>query len=190
MRQKLLDGALNLFVTNGYYNTSIRDIIKHSAVGAGSFYNYFSSKEEILEILLEEFANDVIKNIKAYYKVEQSLLERFIETKRITMLIFSEHAQLSELYCKCSGTSKQIDDNIKRFEDKLLSFYERNLEYGISEGVFRDVPVKPVCYSILATEKYLLFRWIVLKDISKDEMIHSVVSFHQTLASGLVKENV
>jgi len=48
--------------------------------------------------------------------------------------------------------------------------------------------VPPVAHSILATEKFLLYKWVVLKDISKEEMIEMVVSFHETLARGLLAD--
>lgn len=187
MREKLLKSALDLFITKGYYDTAIRDIIKNANVGTGTFYNYFSDKEDILGVLLEDFANQIMQSISDYYLLEENLFERFIETKRITMKVFIQNEKLSEIYCKVIGTSQKIDDRIKKFEDKLIAFYEKNIEYGIKKGSFNDVPIKPIAHSILATEKHLIFRWIVLKDITKDEMVDMVVSFHKTLAKGLIK---
>lgn len=187
MREKLLESALDLFISKGYYDTAIRDIIKNANVGTGTFYNYFSDKEDILEVLLEDFANQIMQSISAYYLLELNLMERFIETKRITMNVFIENEKLSEIYCKVIGTSQKIDNCIKRFEDKLIAFYTKNVSYGIKKGSFNDVPIKPIAHSIVATEKHLLYRWIVLKDITKDEMVDMVVSFHQTMAKGLVK---
>ncbi|MEQ8175065.1 MAG: TetR/AcrR family transcriptional regulator [Syntrophomonadaceae bacterium] len=186
-REKLLDCALDLFITKGYFNTSIRDIIVASGFGTGTFYNYFVDKEDVLKALLEAFAADIISSIRDYYTVEEDLYERFIETKRLTMIVFAENERLSEIYSRVAGASEPIDQCIKQFEDKLLEFYCKNIRYGIEKGAFQDVPVLSVAHAVLAVEKYLLFKWIVLKAISKEEMIDMVVSFHETLARGLVK---
>jgi hypothetical protein len=37
--------------------------------------------------------------------------------------------------------------------------------------------------------KYAVFKWVVSKDITEEEMIDMVISFHQSLAIGLVKDN-
>lgn len=186
-REKLLDCALDLFIAKGYFNTSIRDIIVSSGFGTGTFYNYFIDKEDVLKALLESFAAEIISSIREYYTVQEDLYERFIETKRLTMAVFAENERLSEIYSRVAGASEPIDQCIKQFEDKLLEFYCKNIRYGIEKGAFQEVPVLPVAHAVLAVEKYLLFKWIVLKAISKEEMIDMVVSFHETLARGLVK---
>ncbi|NLN86136.1 MAG: TetR/AcrR family transcriptional regulator [Syntrophomonadaceae bacterium] len=187
-RQHLLRCSLQLFIDKGYFNTTIRDIIAASGVGTGTFYNYFVDKEDVLKALLEEFAEQIIAGISQYYMEEEDLYERFVETKRITMEIFARNQELSELYSRVAGASEPIDQCLKAFEDKLIGFYSRNIEYGIQQGRFRNVPVTPVAHSILATEKFLLYKWVVLKDISREEMVAMVVSFHQTLAWGLLAD--
>jgi AcrR family transcriptional regulator len=186
-RQHLLECSLELFVKKGYFNTAIRDIIAESGVGTGTFYNYFVDKEDVLKALLDGFAETIINGIKNYYIVEESIPERFIETKRITMEIFAQNEKLSEIYSRVAGASEPIDQCIKAFEDTLIGFYSRNIEYGIRKGVFKLIPVAPIAHSILATEKFLLYKWVVLKDITEENMIDMVVSFHETLAVGLLR---
>lgn len=186
-RRKLLDAAVELFIEKGYFNTAVRDIISLSGLGTGTFYNYFTDKEDILRVLLEAFAEQIISGINSFYATEADLYKRFIETKRVTMEVFAQNEKLSEIYSRVSGAGETIDLCIKQFEDKLIGFYSRNIEYGIRKGIFRKVPAAPVAHAILAVEKFLLFKWIVLKAITKEEMVEMVVSFHKTLATGLLK---
>lgn len=186
-RRRLLDCAVELFIEKGYFNTSIRDIIVLSEIGTGTFYNYFIDKEDVLKALLEEFADKIISSIKGYYQVETDIYLRFVETKRVTMEVFTQNEALSEIYSRVAGASAPIDQCLQEFEDRLIQFYTQNIEYGIKSGVFSNVPVSPIAHSILAIEKFLLYKWIVLKAINKEEMIDMVVSFHETLAQGILK---
>ncbi|WP_276619155.1 TetR/AcrR family transcriptional regulator [Syntrophomonas wolfei] len=188
-RQRIIQCSLDLFIEKGYYNTSIRDIIALSGVGTGTFYNYFVDKEDILKNLLEDFAKQIISSISEYYLVEKDLYERFIETKRLTMEVFAQNETLSEIYSRVAGSSAPIDQCLKQFEDRLLEFYSRNIEYGIKKGIFKNIPVSPIAHSILAMEKFSLYKWVVLKAITKEEMIEMVLSFHKTLAVGLLVVN-
>ena len=53
-RARLLAAARELFAERGMQRTSIAEIAAHADVATGSFYNYFPTKEELLDALLEE----------------------------------------------------------------------------------------------------------------------------------------
>lgn len=51
--EQVLDAALSLFTEQGYFNTSIPDIVKASSVSTGSIYHHFRDKEGIAKRLYE-----------------------------------------------------------------------------------------------------------------------------------------
>lgn len=51
----LFNCGKELFSRNGFKDTNVSDITKTSGIGTGTFYNYYSSKDELfMEIYLEE----------------------------------------------------------------------------------------------------------------------------------------
>src|SRR5205823_1414823 len=56
VREKLIDTAAELFVANGYRQTSINDIAHTLGLRRSSVYHYFQNKEQILEALVEQEA--------------------------------------------------------------------------------------------------------------------------------------
>jgi AcrR family transcriptional regulator len=185
-RKQILRSSLSLFVEKGFLNTPVRDIIDHAGFGTSTFYKYFSNKEDVLKTLLAEFLDQLIANVHNYYATEENLYVRFIETKRVIMNEFANNQQLSELYSRVGGISEGIDQCLKDFDNKYLKFTCKNIQYGIERGLFRDLPILPIAYSILGIIKYTVFKWVVLKEISKEEMIDLVISYHESLAVGLV----
>jgi TetR/AcrR family transcriptional repressor of nem operon len=53
-RQRLVQTALKLFSSRGYYHTSIADILRESGCKRGTLYHYFSSKEELGYAAIDE----------------------------------------------------------------------------------------------------------------------------------------
>ncbi|WP_170169179.1 TetR/AcrR family transcriptional regulator [Mesobacillus subterraneus] len=47
-KQNVIDKAHQLFIEQGFQSTSIQDILEYSGISKGTFYNYFSSKNELL----------------------------------------------------------------------------------------------------------------------------------------------
>jgi len=52
-REKILTAALELFAAQGYHNTSIEKIAQRAGVAKGLVYNYFPSKENLFEAVVE-----------------------------------------------------------------------------------------------------------------------------------------
>jgi len=53
-RKELIDTAERLFITNGYDQTAVSDIVKEVKLSQGAFYYYFESKEDVLVAILEK----------------------------------------------------------------------------------------------------------------------------------------
>ena len=54
-KQKILNSATHLFALKGYTETTIREIATSIGLTEASIYNYFPSKNDILECILEEY---------------------------------------------------------------------------------------------------------------------------------------
>ena len=58
-REAILDAARLVFAELGYDATTVRDIIRRTELASGTFYNYFKSKEEIIEALAESSVKEI-----------------------------------------------------------------------------------------------------------------------------------
>ena len=57
--RKLLDAAMEVFGSRGYHAARVDDIVKLARTSHGTFYLYFSNKEDLLRALVTE-AGDVV----------------------------------------------------------------------------------------------------------------------------------
>lgn len=62
-RKAILDAAQMLVYTKGYEQMTIQDILDALRISKGAFYHYFSSKQELLEALIESLAEEAEKMI-------------------------------------------------------------------------------------------------------------------------------
>lgn len=187
-KQVIQQTALKLFTTQGYLNTPVRDIIDGSGHGTSTFYKHFRNKEDVLRSLLEAFLNEIIASIDNYYQSEKDLQKRFTGTKKVVMDVFIKNKSLSELYVKSVGLGDEIEKCIKEFDDRFIESSIKNITYGIRNGIFRDLQPAPIAHAILGIIKYAVYRWIVLKDISEEQLLSTIVSFHESLGMGLFKK--
>ncbi|HEY9218816.1 MAG TPA: TetR/AcrR family transcriptional regulator, partial [Phenylobacterium sp.] len=64
-RQAILDAAREVFGELGYEAATVRDIIRRTGLAAGTFYNYYRSKEEVFAALADEGARKFGPVLKA-----------------------------------------------------------------------------------------------------------------------------
>ncbi|CAM3843633.1 TetR/AcrR family transcriptional regulator [Mesobacillus zeae] len=96
--------AHQLFIEKGFQATSIQDILDYSGISKGTFYNYFSSKNELLMALFK----------KIYKQLEQDRNELLVGQDHADINIF---AQQMELNLKTNRTNKLIT----LFEEVIFS---------------------------------------------------------------------
>jgi len=63
-RQAILDAARSVFAELGYGATTVRDIIRRTGLASGTFYNYFRSKEEVFQAIMDESALRIRPRLK------------------------------------------------------------------------------------------------------------------------------
>ncbi|MBN1235925.1 MAG: TetR/AcrR family transcriptional regulator [Methanotrichaceae archaeon] len=71
-RQELIDTAERLFTVKGYEHTAISDIVKELHVAQGTLYYYFSSKEDILEAVVEKSIADLEQSVNRIIQDEDA----------------------------------------------------------------------------------------------------------------------
>ncbi len=120
-KQHVIKMAHQLFIDKGFQATSIQDILDYSGISKGTFYNYFSSKNELLIALFKTI----------YIKLDQDRNELLIGQDLSNIEIFIKQIEL------------QMQTNRK---NKLLSLFEEviysndaELKQYIKEGQLRMI---------------------------------------------------
>ena len=58
-RNRLLDAAVGVLADKGYHSSRVDDVVGQASVSHGTFYLYFSNKEDLFRALAERCADDV-----------------------------------------------------------------------------------------------------------------------------------
>jgi AcrR family transcriptional regulator len=73
-REGILAAAAELFASDGYTNTSMREVAAASGILAGSLYHHFDSKEAIAVELIEAYHADLVRVVREFASVPEDPL--------------------------------------------------------------------------------------------------------------------
>lgn len=134
----ILDAAVRVIGARGYHGTSVRDIADEAGVSAGSLYNHFGSKHELLVVILDRGLDDLIN------ATEQALYDSTPDpASRLRALVaahVSNHAQgRLESYIGNSelrSLSAEARALIVSKRDTQQRMFDRVVRDGVRQQVF------------------------------------------------------
>ncbi|WP_342757423.1 TetR/AcrR family transcriptional regulator [Kineothrix sedimenti] len=134
-RKEILLTARKLFVQKGYDQTSINDILKIVDIAKGTFYYYYSSKEEVLQAIIM----DIVYEGAA--RAEQILQDTSIPLlKRIVMAVMAQAPEFEGAHKLAEELHKV--DNAKleqQYRKVMLKKMTSVLEGAVKEAGEQDI---------------------------------------------------
>ncbi|KAB8127051.1 TetR/AcrR family transcriptional regulator [Gracilibacillus oryzae] len=97
-KRKVTDIALKLFIEKGFQETSIQEIIEKANISKGTFYNYFSSKNDCIAEILENIRYDASQQ-RVAMQIGKDPQDRAVLIEQITILMkLNEERNLRALF--------------------------------------------------------------------------------------------
>ncbi|WP_043930869.1 TetR/AcrR family transcriptional regulator [Bacillus sp. EB01] len=168
-KQHVIKSAHKLFVEKGFQATSIQDILEYSCISKGTFYNYFSSKNELLIAL--------IKSIRK--KLEIGLNELQIGHERSDIEVFTKQI---ELHLKANRTNKLLslyDEVMFSNDPELKRYLKENHLQNLRWLYHRFIDIFGEERKPYLLDCSLMFMGILQQSLKFNSLANSSISIHE-----------
>lgn len=173
-KHEILDIAKELFIEKGYENTSIVNILEKVGIAKCTLYYYFTSKEEILDAIIDRISE------KIFYKAQEISKDPSLSVQeKILGVVMSLNIE--------DDKEKKIVNNIhnpqnllmhqKQFDsiiDNVVPILTKVICEGIEKGIFNtDYPLETV-------EMILIYTQTVFdsnNNLSMEETLRKISAF-------------
>ncbi|GKV67385.1 MULTISPECIES: TetR/AcrR family transcriptional regulator [unclassified Sporosarcina] len=185
MKDKITKASILLFEEKGFSETSIQDIVEALGVTKGTYYYYFTSKEQLLMEIHLDYISDLLKrqqtilesaNLSCRKKLEEiiALLIHDIQDKGPSGRVFFREMR------------HLIEENVKSIE-KQRDLFRLNIEQlitdGIDAGEFRkDLRADIAAFGVLGIANYSYNWFNPMGEMSADKL--------SELFSGMLLEGI
>lgn len=173
IRIKMLKRLISTSIKNGFKTLKMEDVAKFMDVSRATMYKYFSSKEEVMDGVVNVYIDYInglvlqtLNGTDSSYAIRfQQLFEQSIHlTESITSAFLNDLETIfPDLYYCLTGA-------LHNREQQIIKFYES----GISADIFNKINPKlillqdEVMLSEIVSYKYLLRNHVTLKQILYD----------------------
>nr|WP_281348887.1 TetR/AcrR family transcriptional regulator [Listeria valentina] len=186
-KRRIISEAKTIFRKKGYLLTSVADIVEASAISKGTFYNYFTSKEELaITIFKQEYS-------VLYQRLDQIMQEedksQKAKFKTCIELLVKFHIKNAEIL-NISFSQATLDDDFNQF---LLSVRSRSVKW-IKEQMLlvygKDTEPYLNDLAMMLTGMILLFVFVSSKRNKDGERIPEAVDYVMNRMEVIVKDVV
>lgn len=140
VRTALLDAARDLITEIGYSQMSHADITAAVGIGRTTFYEHFSSKEDVLVELVRRDLPPMTDELIASVDEDQPARERLASLARAMVhFVGTEHIGLM-LHTDVPHLSEESQRSISEAHKGLTSEFAGVYRHGVMSGVFRQMP--------------------------------------------------
>ena len=151
-RNLFIISALSVFEEKGFNNTRIKDITERANTSVGNFYNYFNSKEDVIEVLISGLAELMISKFRElfiYFKQNRippisavknlfrGYAKMFKEKKESFLIFFEQMGGMDQKYrTKRNEILDNFSNEVEKIISKLIEFGARDQNPKITARVW------------------------------------------------------
>lgn len=191
-KERIASAAASLFLSNGYHNTSVREVAQKAGLSVGSVFNYFTSKEEILFFLFSHVQSRTEAGLQEQWAEFERLKREGADPKKLFLLAYERHVRLADEmrkyvvlgYQETKSLTTAERRRLFEGEERIQHFLEEIIAYGVEQGVFPpgDVDLKAHCLIVLA-QSWAVRHWALRRFAKLDDYLASL----KIIALGVVE---
>ena len=181
-RERIIAAAGRLFGEKGYHNTTTAEIAEAAGVAAGTIYIYFSSKEELLVAVFEEFLGLHMQRLRegvAHEATPEAKLRRLISLGLELMETNPDSARIFLSQLRQSTT--MIKMVAKRSSRAYKDIIEEILDEGMRSGACRQMNVRATASMLFGAFQSTVLDWVA------DDCSYSLVGQAEELSRFVLK---
>lgn len=133
-RKKILDAALEVFARDGYHSSAVSSIAKTAGISKGLLYNYFKSKEDLLNELMLGMFDKFMKELLPLKPGEKIIKEHVINFINKSVDLVLEKPEYWKLYFGIFVQPDVMSMLMKKVMDKVYPYMISLAQYFKEKG--------------------------------------------------------
>ncbi|HDU0915880.1 TPA: TetR/AcrR family transcriptional regulator [Listeria monocytogenes] len=121
-KQRIIKSAKEVFQKQGYLKTSVQDMVDAAGISKGTFYNYFTSKEELAIVIFKQEYSVLHQRLEYTMAQDGAKKDNFTECLKIIIHFYTENGDILNI----TFSQTMIDDDFNAF---LQNVRLKNMEW-------------------------------------------------------------
>lgn len=188
-RARLFSAAIEVVGESGYAGTSVARITERAQVAQGTFYNYFESRQDLLDQLLPSISEQLFTHVRSRVI---AALDSPVARERARITAFFEFLELTpHLFKMLHEGEVHAPEGFRRHVARQSESHRRAMEYERQRGNLRfsdPEEIEVVTQMLMGARDYLSARFCILNGEIVQPPGHVVDTYMNFMIGGLFVE--
>jgi AcrR family transcriptional regulator len=187
-REAIKRAAIDVFAELGYHSAKVSQIVERVGVAQGTFYLYYSSKQQLFGELLDDFLRLVVETIASWepaaVSTREDLQRELTRVGRMLTSVLYEHSGLAAIFFKEALTvSSEFDAVVHEFYETLTAMLSTFNSILCDRGLIKKMNFHLLALMTIGQVERIIMEYIVykrLEGVPLNELVDHLVAHFMT----------
>jgi AcrR family transcriptional regulator len=128
-KREILKAAREVFAENSYQGTSIKSVARKAKVATGTLYLYFTNKESLINMIVDEMFSELLKYIKEERAKYTDGFDKLQASMEACVKLFTKEKNMAKiLLIQVPGVNNAFNSRLIEIENELIKLTKEDLD--------------------------------------------------------------
>ena len=154
----LLRAAEEVFAAKGFVDATVADVVDRANVSRGTFYLYFTNKDDIFAKLMSRVVDDMF--VISATRQPGTVRERIEAGNRAFLETFKRHRKLMRSILQVASLDPAMAKILNNLRSQFAERARRQLERGVSMGKCHPLDPAIASYALVLMVEFFAYSWL------------------------------
>lgn len=160
-KNSIIHAAKEVLVNENYSGISIKSIAKKAGIATGTFYLYFTNKDQLIETVVDEMYTKLLDSIRKERAKQTNLFDKLKASMDATIKLFIKEQHLAKiLLIQIPAVNHAFNLKLNDFERELIKLTESDLKELTEQGLLPSQDIKIGAMAFVGSFRQVIMSWL------------------------------
>ncbi|MGI6631033.1 MAG: TetR/AcrR family transcriptional regulator [Bacillota bacterium] len=160
-RAQIIKAAREIFAQKSYQEVSIKALAKKAKIATGTFYLYFSNKEALINMIVDEMFQELLACIKEERACFTDSLDKLQASMKACIKLFVKEKEMAKiLLVQVPGVNNAFNAKLIEIENEMIRFTRNDLDELKAQGRLPEEDTLVSAMAFVGSFRQVIINWL------------------------------
>lgn len=160
-KREIIKAAREVFAENSYQGTSIKTIAKKAKIATGTIYLYFTNKESLINMIVDEMFNELLGCIKDERAMYTDGFDKLQASMEACIKLFIKEKNMAKIFLnQAFGVNNAFNSRLIEIENELIKLTKEDLDELKAQGRLSGDDTLVSALAFVGSFRQVIINWL------------------------------